>query len=846
MASSPNDPKLAPSNLEGVLLCDRYQIEEKVAHGGMAWVYKARHTQDGSLWALKILFPHHAENPSIRDRFLRESQIQHQLRHPHIVRVLDLIEERGIVGYAMEWCDGEDLRRLLVQANGILPLHYTASLFTGVLRGMAFAHKHGIIHRDLKPENILLSRREGTILPRVTDFGIAKVLEDTGHTETGSAIGTFSYMSPEQFLDAKNIDARSDLYSLGVILYLMVTGRLPFPFQMGNKGNFLETMLKVQHEAPAPPLEAPAPIQAIVMRCLEKEPSARYQSCEALESAFLEACRAADITPKLMPLSAYTNRPQSWHEQSTTQATPAPFHAHFPGQHTSQDTPLPTPDQFVPPFRQQGHPETQEALDAAGDGPTDHHKAYEPSQGESAWPDQDDAPTSFAEDGNTRGKWIAFFVLGLASVGVCVGLLMLFWEPSPQTPGQNKVNTGQSTLPPLVGLSSNPIKQVAPSTMMLKGRYQATCRRFATLLKRGAWEKAWRKRATLINKQPGIERSLCFVQALSVAFPLVASRQAGELLKQGSLNPIETQRAKDLQTYAAKLQAQQTKLLKRIKESLQPTASKQRSTAQLRRASVAFLQQKPSMAWVHHQFHTLRRELIQSRREWRTSQALHRAYLVGLASWEASGLWRWLKTWRPTLPDRDALHQEQTQLQQVHALYLLGTQLREAVEAGQIGLATRRYKRWQQAQAALQKPERKAHKQKLDHMLAKTLPLVPLLKKLNTTRKEAERLARRYRFSKARKIYDQLLSQIKEQQEDVLPAPIKTRWQKQLQKARRTMHRRLYNEGMRLFRNKKWGAAARKMRAYLRHFPRSSLAAQARAKRKRALFCQSSPPWICK
>src|SRR5574338_306543 len=206
------------------VLADRYRIERVVGEGGMATVYLAEDLKHKRRVAVKVMRPELAATLGT-DRFLREVEIAAQLSHPHILPMYDSGDAGGMLYYVMPYVDGESLANR-IQRDGELPVPETLRLGREVAEALAYAHKRGIIHRDIKPANILLS--EGHAL--VADFGIARALDAEGEaiTRTGLAIGTPQYMSPEQSTGDKTVDARTDIYALGAVLYEMLTGEPPF------------------------------------------------------------------------------------------------------------------------------------------------------------------------------------------------------------------------------------------------------------------------------------------------------------------------------------------------------------------------------------------------------------------------------------------------------------------------------------------------------------------------------------------------------------------------------------------------------------------------------------------
>lgn len=206
-------------------LGDRYTIAREVGRGGMATVYLAQDLRHNRPVALKVLHPELAKSLG-PERFLREIQIAARLQHPHIVPLYDSGQAGDLLYYVMPFIEGESLRQQL-ERTGRLPLEDAVRLARGIAAALDYAHRQQVVHRDIKPENVMLHEGEAM----VTDFGIAKAVTDASArslTQTGSAIGTPSYMSPEQAAGEATLDARSDIYSLGAVLYELVSGAAPF------------------------------------------------------------------------------------------------------------------------------------------------------------------------------------------------------------------------------------------------------------------------------------------------------------------------------------------------------------------------------------------------------------------------------------------------------------------------------------------------------------------------------------------------------------------------------------------------------------------------------------------
>lgn len=269
---------LVDSALEGKVV-GRFAVERLAAKGGMAWVYKAIDQGTQAEVALKVLFSKWAEDPKVRERFMQEGRVLSALVHPNIIHMLSFIEQGGLIGMAMEWANSGDLKELLEQRQQPLSAQEIHDIFLPMTEAIGFAHQQGIVHRDIKPGNVLLHFDGHRFHPKFTDFGIAKVLSDPGVTVTGAKLGTPYYMPPEQWKDSKRVNHRADIYSLGVILYRMLTGRLPF------EGDYQSVIIKLLDETPAYPKDIPAPLAGLLLRCLEKDPDKRYQSCDALATA---------------------------------------------------------------------------------------------------------------------------------------------------------------------------------------------------------------------------------------------------------------------------------------------------------------------------------------------------------------------------------------------------------------------------------------------------------------------------------------------------------------------------------------------------------------------------------
>ena len=264
----------------GAQLGSYYRIEKQIGQGGMATVYRARHTVLDSRHAVKVLLPHLAADREVRLRFLEEGRIQASVRHPHILPVTDLINAPGCAGLVMPWLDGGDLRARL--EAGPISLSDGLTWTLQILSALAYVHQQGIIHRDLKPENLFLEEIRGSEHLQVLDFGIAKVM-DKQLTRTGVTMGSLYYMSPEQIRDPRSVDHRSDLFALGAILYELVCGQPAFDGQTD-----FEVMTQITEGRYATDVDAltEAPVLAgIIARALATERADRFDSADAFAAA---------------------------------------------------------------------------------------------------------------------------------------------------------------------------------------------------------------------------------------------------------------------------------------------------------------------------------------------------------------------------------------------------------------------------------------------------------------------------------------------------------------------------------------------------------------------------------
>jgi serine/threonine protein kinase len=281
----------------GTVVHGKYRIQARLGEGGMAIVYKAHHELLDEIHALKVIKPELARDPEFMSRFYNEAIMARKLNHPNAVRVYDLdIAEDGLPFIAMELVVGDTLNTW-AQRVGPLPVSLVLDVALHVCDALDAAHKLGLVHRDIKPDNIvLIPQREGLPKAKILDFGICRLREETagakGLTQTGMMIGTPEYMSPEQALGKRGgaIDGRSDIYSLGIVMYRMLTGELPFKAE-----TTVEMVLHHLRTVPTPPhrlkpeLAIPEAVSAVVMKALEKDRAKRFETGAAMATAMKRA-----------------------------------------------------------------------------------------------------------------------------------------------------------------------------------------------------------------------------------------------------------------------------------------------------------------------------------------------------------------------------------------------------------------------------------------------------------------------------------------------------------------------------------------------------------------------------
>ncbi len=279
----------------GSTFAGRYEIIEELGKGGMGRIYRVEDTKLKQEIALKLIRPEIAFDKKTIERFRNELRTARNIRHKNICGMYDLGEERGTHYITMEYVRGEDLKSL-IRKMGLLSAGQAITIAKQVCDGLVEAHRLGVVHRDLKPQNVMIDT-DGNA--RIMDFGIARTLEAKGITGAGMMIGTPEYMSPEQ-VEGKEVDQRSDIYSLGIILYEMMTGRVPFegdtPFTIG---------IKHKGEIPKDPkelnAEIPQDLSRVILRCLEKDKGKRYQSAGEVRSELADIEKGIHTAERILP-----------------------------------------------------------------------------------------------------------------------------------------------------------------------------------------------------------------------------------------------------------------------------------------------------------------------------------------------------------------------------------------------------------------------------------------------------------------------------------------------------------------------------------------------------------------
>jgi len=298
--------ELVGYTLEGV-----YRLDAIISRGATSVVYRATNLRLDQEVAVKVLAAYLSEDEALMNRFETEAKLQAKLRHPNIVAVQDFVRVDNVYAIVMEFFNGVTLDRILYDLDGPMPLDQIREIIGPVLDAIGYAHDEGIIHRDIKPSNILLADVGGQTYPKVMDFGIAKVLAQSSsqNTAPGAMLGTLLYMSPEQCKALKTVDERSDVYSLGITLYQMATGMVPFFAESA----FDIMMAHVQTSPPKPRdlvAEVSRRLEKLVLKALSKDPAQRYRSVGEMRQALDALPLVEDYVPPSSEIRALVDEPE--------------------------------------------------------------------------------------------------------------------------------------------------------------------------------------------------------------------------------------------------------------------------------------------------------------------------------------------------------------------------------------------------------------------------------------------------------------------------------------------------------------------------------------------------------
>jgi serine/threonine protein kinase len=279
-----------------MLLANKYRLQKRLGAGGMGEVYRAVNESIGRPVAIKILRPELLRNEDVVQRFLREAKAATLVRHPNVVDVLDVLEHQDIPFIVQELLSGEDLADYAESQGSKLPLDALLAIMIPVVDAVATAHSKGVVHRDLKPANVFLHSADGAIVPKVLDFGISKIItgDTTRVTTTGTALGTPAYMSPEQIEGLAHVDVRSDVWSLGVMLFELAAGVRPFVADTPG-ALFVKIATTTARSLADVCPDCPRELVEIVAKCLRPEKSQRYDDARGLASALRALASAQSI-----------------------------------------------------------------------------------------------------------------------------------------------------------------------------------------------------------------------------------------------------------------------------------------------------------------------------------------------------------------------------------------------------------------------------------------------------------------------------------------------------------------------------------------------------------------------
>ncbi len=287
------------------VLAGKYRVEELLGTGGMGEVYRAARISDGELFAVKILRSEHCADTALVARFLREARAADLVRHPNVVRILETgTDDAGTPFFVQELLRGEDLALCLKSCGGRLTPEIAIDLLLPIVEAMGIAHTSGVVHRDLKPGNVYLARINGDTIPKLLDFGISSLAASTEIsriTSTGTSLGTPAYMSPEQVMGQNDVDARSDVWSLGVMIYELIAGSLPFV--LGDSPGALFVQICTRNPRPLESVvpEVPLDLARVIARCMRRNRAERYATAEDLAADLRCVRNGTAIAPSGLP-----------------------------------------------------------------------------------------------------------------------------------------------------------------------------------------------------------------------------------------------------------------------------------------------------------------------------------------------------------------------------------------------------------------------------------------------------------------------------------------------------------------------------------------------------------------
>ncbi len=436
----------SPTLTVGTVVASRYEIQATLGKGGMGMVFKAKDKVLDEIVALKILRPDVAGSGEMAQRFRREIKLARKVRHRNVCGIYEYDEEHGLAYIAMELIEGIDLKRLLRERGGLPPAE-AFDVAIQIARGLEAIHEIGIIHRDLKTANAMLDKH-GVV--RLMDFGIAKKYDtegSVGATAVGHIIGTPEYMSPEQARGEK-IDFRSDIYALGVMIFELFAGKVPFQAETP-----IATIFK--HLQDPPPLDGPAAasipasVIPVLARCLAKDPEVRYPTAGALVEA-LQAARAACLPEaSASPLPA-TTRLGAYAGETRVTGRVAPPHTPTPGSTPAPRTP--TGRATPPPVPSVLSPTGMGRASTAGDAPTVFSPVRTGQTGRSTAPRMTVAPVIPAPAPERRNVMTLVLLggIGFVAVAALAGIGALWLLPGPKP-------TAEATATPLVTATPTPL-----------------------------------------------------------------------------------------------------------------------------------------------------------------------------------------------------------------------------------------------------------------------------------------------------------------------------------------------------------------------------------------------------